>query len=159
MSVTTHDIGLEALDSLDGYDALCLFVGEDQRPLRGAAGYVDWRLCGALSRVLLERFFTGAEGDTLLLPTHGRFPVSRIFVIGLGNTRGMTPESLGRALERAAQTLQKAKVENVAVELPAEGALDEGTRAGALKAQFLPAFKKSKVAVFSGKQLGRMLGE
>ena len=35
MKVTAHDIAMETLDALEGIDALCLFVGEDERPLRG----------------------------------------------------------------------------------------------------------------------------
>lgn len=157
MSVTSHDVGLESLDALEGYDALCLFVAEDERPLRGAAGFADWRLCGALSRVLIEKFFTGAEGDSLLLPTSGRFPMGRIFVFGVGPSKKLDAAALGRALERASQTLQKAKVESVALEVPGESVLDEGVRGGAFKAQFLPAFKKAKVAVLGPKSLGRLV--
>lgn len=159
MSVTAHDLNLETLDSLAGYDALCLFVAEDERPLKGAAGWVDWRICGGLSRVLKDGFFVGAQADSLLVPTLGRFPMPRIFVIGLGPSKAMSPDSLGRALAKAAEVLGKAKMESVALELPGEGVLDEGTRAGALKAQFLPSFKNRKVAVLGGKQLQRLLAD
>ena len=70
--------------ALGGVDALCLFVAEDDRPLPSTAGYVDWRLCGALSRVLKAGFFTGAKDDWLLLPSDGKLAVPRIFVVGLG---------------------------------------------------------------------------
>ena len=59
MNVTTHEIGFESLDGLTGVDSLCVFVSEDERPLEGVAGYLDWRLCGQLSRVLIQKFFTG----------------------------------------------------------------------------------------------------
>ncbi|WNG46316.1 peptidase M17 [Archangium minus] len=157
MNVAAYDIGLEGLDSLEGVDALCLFVGEDDRPLPGSAGYVDWRLCGSLSRVLQSGFFVGAREDSLLLPSDGRFPVPRIFVIGLGQRRGMDASSLGEALANAGQVLAKAKVEAVALEIPGVGALDEGTRASALTERFLPAFKGKKVAVLADKELARRL--
>ncbi|MBX5484750.1 MAG: peptidase M17 [Myxococcaceae bacterium] len=159
MSVTTHDISLETLDALQGYDALCLFVGEDERPLQGTAGYVDWRMCGGLSHVLKEGFFTGAEADSLLVPTLGRFPIPRIFVIGVGASKRVNPESLGRVLARAAEVLGKVKAESVALEIPGEGVVDEGTRAGAFKTQFLPAFKNRRVAVLGGKPLQRLLAD
>ena len=156
-NVQPWDISLEHLDGLGGYDSLCLFVGEDERPLRGAAGFVDWRMCGQLSRVLRNQFFTGKEGDTLLLPSGGRFPSGRIFVIGLGPTKKLDAAALGRVLEKAAQTLVKAKVEAVAGELPGEGLLEDGVRAGALRSQFLPQLGKAKVAVLGGKPLQRLL--
>ena len=158
MNVTAHDIGLEALDALQGIEALCLFVGEDERPLRGTAGFVDWRLCGRLSRVLQDGFFTGAQNDALLLPANGRFPLTRIFVIGLGHARTITPDSLGRALGKAADTLQKAQVHSVALEVPGEGVLDDGVRASALTSRFLSAFSNSsRVAVLAGEGIARFL--
>lgn len=158
MNVAAYDVGLQGLDSLEGVDALCLFVGEDDRPLPGSAGYVDWRLCGALSRVLQSGFFVGARGDSLLLPSDGRFPVPRIFVIGLGRRKGLDASSLGEALTNAGQVLARAKVEGVALEIPGSTALDEATRASSLNDRFLPAFKGGrKVAVLADKELARRL--
>ena len=157
MNVAAHDANLQGLDSLEGVDALCLFVGEDDRPLPGSAGYVDWRLCGALSRVLQSGFFVGARDDSLLLPTDGRFPVPRIFVIGLGRRKGLDASSLGEALANAGKVLARAKVEAVALEIPGTGALDEATRASALSDKFLPAFNGQRVAVLADKDLARRL--
>jgi hypothetical protein len=157
VNIAAYDVGLQALDSLEGVDALCLFVGEDDRPLPGSAGYVDWRLCGALSRVLQSGFFVGARDDSLLLPTDGRFTVPRIFVIGLGRRKGLDASSLGEALANAGQVLSRAKVEAVALEIPGTGALDEATRASALSDKFVPAFKGKKVAVLADKELARRL--
>ncbi|MFL5358924.1 M17 family peptidase N-terminal domain-containing protein [Archangium sp.] len=157
MNVSAYDIGLEGLDSLEGVDALCLFVGEDDRPLPGSAGYVDWRLCGSLSRILQSGFFVGAREDSLLLPTDGGFSVPRVFVIGLGQRSTLDASSLGEALAYAARVLAKAKVEAVALEIPGSGALDEGARASALKEKFLPVFKGKKVAVLADKELARRL--
>ncbi|HYO73493.1 MAG TPA: M17 family peptidase N-terminal domain-containing protein [Archangium sp.] len=158
MNVAAYDVGLQGLDSLEGVDALCLFVGEDDRPLPGSAGFVDWRLCGALSRVLQSGFFVGARGDSLLLPTDGRFPVPRIFVIGLGRRKGLDASSLGEALANAGQVLARARVEGVALEIPGTGALDEASRASSLTDKFIPAFKGGKkVAVLADKELARRL--
>jgi hypothetical protein len=158
VNVTAHDIGLETLDALEGIEALCLFIGEDERPLRGTSGYVDWRLCGRLSRVIQDGFFTGAQNDALLLPADGRFPIWRIFAIGIGRSRSLTPDALGRALGKAAETLHKAQVQSVALEVPGEGVLDDGVRAGALSSRFLPAFSDaSHIAVLGGAGIARFL--
>ncbi len=62
---------------------------EDERPLRGAAGLCDWRLCGRLSRLLgadREARLRGALGERLLLPTGPRLPWRRLLLYGLGPT-------------------------------------------------------------------------
>ncbi|HSP79908.1 MAG TPA: M17 family peptidase N-terminal domain-containing protein [Myxococcaceae bacterium] len=157
MSVTTCEIGLECLDALEGVDALCLFVGEDDRPLPGTAGFVDWRLCGSLSRLLQGGFFTGARDDSLLMPADGRFPIPRIFAIGLGRREGLDASSLGEALAHAAQVLAKARMESVALEIPSAGGLDDATRASALSERFLPLVKGKRVAVLADSGLARRL--
>ncbi|MGA9526166.1 MAG: M17 family peptidase N-terminal domain-containing protein [Myxococcaceae bacterium] len=155
--MTSHEISLEALDALGDVDALCLFVAEEDRPLRGTAGFVDWRLCGALSRVLLEGFFHGAEGESLLLPAGGRLPMKRIFVVGIGSRRKLDAAALGRLLSNTSEMLQRAKVPSVAIELPGEGALDDDARAVALRSKFLPAFARARVAVLGDRNVARIV--
>ncbi|HEX8705063.1 MAG TPA: M17 family peptidase N-terminal domain-containing protein [Myxococcaceae bacterium] len=157
MSVTAHDIGFEGLDALAGVDSLCLFVAEDDRPLPGTAGYVDWRLCGALSRVLKKGFFTGAKDDWLLLPSEGRLPFPRVFVVGLGRREALDREALGHVLASAAKVLAKAKAESVALEIPTGTHLDEAAQASALQQQFLPGFKGKQVAILADKALAKLL--
>ena len=157
MTVTTHEIGLEGIDGLAGVDSLCLFVGNDERPLKGTSGFVDWRLCGGLSRVLIKGFFKGEPDDWLLLPSQGRVPPIRIFVAGLGPTGTLTAQRLGSALAGAARTLTRAKVEAVAFEIPGAGALDDQARVTALSHHFLPGFKGSRVAILCDKGLGRLI--
>ncbi|WP_224370802.1 M17 family peptidase N-terminal domain-containing protein [Hyalangium versicolor] len=157
MSVTTYEVGLDGLDALTGVDALCLFVAEDDRPLPGTAGYVDWRLCGALSRVLKQGFFTGVKSDWLLLPSDGRLPVPRIFAVGLGARKNLDAGALGAALANAAQVLEKAKVESVALELPGNGKVDEAAQSQALQQHFLPGFKGKRVTILADKGLAKLL--
>lgn len=106
---------LPALDALE-VEALALVVAADERPLRGLAGLVDWRLCGKLSRVLKSDFFRGETGDSLLLPAGGRLPVRRIFVFGCGS--GTDPEAVRTELARAFSVLERAGVTSVAFGLP-----------------------------------------
>lgn len=157
MSVTTYEIGLEGLDALTGVDALCLFVAEDDRPLPGTAGYVDWRLCGSLSRVLKGGFFTGAKEDWLLVPSDGRMPIGRIFAVGLGTRKSLDTATLGRVLANAAQVLAKANVDSVALEIPFGGQVDEAAQAQALQQHFLPGFKGKRVTVLADKALAKLL--
>jgi hypothetical protein len=155
VNLAWQELGLDGLDALTGMDALCLFVAEDERPLVGTAGFVDWRLCGALSRVLVDRFFRGAEGETLLLPTAGRLPVGRIFVMGMGPSHRLEVQALGRVLGHAAEVLERAKVPSVALELPGEGVIDDGARAGALRTAFLSRLARAQVTVLGGREVAK----
>lgn len=157
MKFTCKEIGLEGLDSVGNVDSLCLFVAEDERPLRGIAGYVDWRLSGRLSEVLLDGFFTGVPSDWLLVPSSGRLTASRIFVAGLGPSTNLNASTLGEALHGVAQRLARAKVKAVALEIPGIGRVDDSIRASALVHQFAPEFKGSEILIFAEKPLARLL--
>lgn len=69
-------------------EVLVLPVFKDDRPLRGAAGLADWRLCGRLSRLLKSERATGEAGETLLLPPGRRLKFARILWFGLGDAKG-----------------------------------------------------------------------
>ena len=64
---------LARIDALR-YEAVALPFFEDERPLRGAAGLCDWRLCGRLSAILRGGRVTGALGELTLLPARPRLP-------------------------------------------------------------------------------------
>ncbi|HEX4458868.1 MAG TPA: M17 family peptidase N-terminal domain-containing protein [Polyangia bacterium] len=65
-------------------ETLVLPFFSDERPLRGAAGLCDWRLCGRLSRMLQTGRVSGASGEATLYPPGKRLPFSRLFLFGLG---------------------------------------------------------------------------
>ena len=55
-------------------ETLVLPFFADERPLRGAAGLCDWRLCGRLSRLLQSSRVAGKWGETTLYPPGKRLP-------------------------------------------------------------------------------------
>ena len=59
-----------------------LFANE--RPLRAAAGRVDWRLCGRLSHLFAEGRLSGAVGEAVLLPGGGGICAPRVLGLGAG---------------------------------------------------------------------------
>lgn len=113
---------LERLDEVT-LDALALPIFEDERPLRGLAGEVDWRLCGLLSRWILRGRVTGAVGERVLLPPGRRLAVEKLFLFGLG-PRGAFGTADGLDAERAVddvlETLATARAGSAAVALPPE---------------------------------------
>jgi hypothetical protein len=157
-SLTLHDLSLETLDGLSGVDTLCLFVAVDERPLSGVSGYCDWRLCGQLSRLLVDGFFTGAADDSVLLPTNGRMGPGRIVVFGLGRRERLSDgPALGARLAAAAAVLDKAGAVSVALEVPGAGRLPDAERVRALKTGFLPGFHGRHLSVLGDKGLGPLL--
>jgi hypothetical protein len=156
VSLSAQDISLESLDTLAGVEALCVFTGKEDRPLRGLAGLLDWRMCGGLSRLLVNDFFQGDEGEVLLFTTNRRISVNNVFVVGTG-TRKPTSDGIGELLQHAAQTMKKAGVANVAIEVPGGGVLEDGVRAAALQNHFLPQFRGAVVTALGEKSFCRYL--
>ncbi|MDP2272849.1 MAG: M17 family peptidase N-terminal domain-containing protein [Archangium sp.] len=140
--------GLDALDAMTGIEAVCCFVVEDERPLSGAAGFLDWRLCGALSKILGSGFFVGAPGDKLLVPTDARVPARKLFAVGLGRSNAVTALGLEHALTQAAAMLSKANVDSVALAFPALPRPVAQSRDELVDRAFAPHFSGA-VAVFS----------
>ncbi|HPH65715.1 MAG TPA: M17 family peptidase N-terminal domain-containing protein, partial [Kofleriaceae bacterium] len=99
-------------------DALCVTVFDDERPLRGVAGLVDWRLCGRLSRLLVSKKASGGVGESMMLPASRRLPMSRIFWFGLGPSKGYSEERMRRDLAWMGDVLTKASVGECAMQLP-----------------------------------------
>ena len=158
MTLTTHELNLEALDAMTGVDTLCLFVAEDERPLQGLSGFIDWRLCGGLSRVLQAKFFTGAADDQLLFPVAGRLPMTRLFAVGLGkSSKHLDSAALASALTAAGKMLSRAKIAAVAIEVPGTGSISDEARAAAFTGQFMPAFEGDRVAVLADRGLRQSL--
>lgn len=114
---TTY-VDLAGLDAFKG-EALGLFVWSDVRPLRGVAGYVDWRLCGALSQTLVKEHFRGLPGETMLLPVSGRLHARRIFVFGLGSAQAWDGSVLSAGCRRAYDVMNRAGVRQVHLAAPA----------------------------------------
>jgi hypothetical protein len=100
---------LPTLDALED-EAVAVFCWADVRPLAGAAGFLDWRLCGALSRTLEAHFFEGRRSEVMLSPAVSRLRVRRIFAFGLGPSGEATPRNLRHACRHAFDVLTRAGV-------------------------------------------------
>jgi hypothetical protein len=105
-------------------DAVIVGFYEDVRPLRGAAGDLDWLLCGALSRLIVDARVRGARGEVALVTSTGKIPASKIFLVGLGKRSRETPETLREAARTAAERAVSTGVVRAAV----DGSLLAGDR-------------------------------
>lgn len=108
------------LDTLDraGSEVLALAWFEDERPPRGVAGLVDWRLGARLSRVLASGFASGALGEVLLVPGKPGVPFDKILLFGAGPVSSFDEsvfDALAHQLLRAAEGL---RTRTLVTELP-----------------------------------------
>lgn len=121
LKVTTQDVKkVEA-------DALVVGFFEDVRPLKGLAGELDWLLCGALSRLLIEKRLKGAIGDVALLTSQGKLPAAKIFLVGLGPCSGFSVPLLRSAARTAAVSATGAGISRAAMEFlqPQDASYDD----------------------------------
>jgi hypothetical protein len=110
-------------DQLDkAPEALILPFFEDERPLRGAAGLCDWRLCGRLSRLLSSGRVRGSWGETTLYPPVigglPRLPFARLVMFGLGPSERFDERVAREAAERIGHTVQQMNLQRYALVPP-----------------------------------------
>lgn len=92
--------------------AIVCFASTD-RPLRGAAGRADWRLCGRLSKLIAQGRVAGHAGEAVLLPGGGGLRAPLLLALGLGPGASLGPaaaaafarDAVARGLALRASTL------------------------------------------------------
>ena len=107
--------------------AVLLGVPSDQRPLKGTAGLLDWRLKGMVSRFLKAGHITGDAGEIVLVPMlRGECRKTLIF-LGHGKVSDSNLPSVKLAhLARVREQLLKLKVTRVAVSASAFTGIKRG---------------------------------
>jgi hypothetical protein len=99
-------------------DCLVLPVFTDDRPLRGAAGLADWRLCGRLSRLVKASRASAEAGETLLFPPGRRLRFGRILWFGLGDAKSYSDERFRKDLAWILDVVTRAAVNDWALQMP-----------------------------------------
>jgi hypothetical protein len=99
-------------------DSLVLPVFKDDRPLRGAAGLADWRLCGRLSRLVRSNRATGEKGETMMLPASRRLRFNRILWFGLGDAKGYSDDRFRKDVAWILGVVSKAGAADWALQMP-----------------------------------------
>jgi hypothetical protein len=93
----------------------------DERPVRGFAGQLDWRMGGRLSALLKSGFMRGDRGELLLVPGKPHVPFEKVMVLGLGPRSAFGDGAFREALARIARTLEGMRVRRAVIELPGRG--------------------------------------
>ncbi|HEU4411094.1 MAG TPA: M17 family peptidase N-terminal domain-containing protein [Polyangiaceae bacterium] len=93
-----------------------LFAGE--RPPRGVAGLVNWRLGGRVDGLIESGFLTGDRGEVLLLPGRPRLEADKVLLFGLGGREGFDDAAFDLVADKLLDTLLGLCVRSAVVELP-----------------------------------------
>ena len=106
---------LPGLDAL-AVDTIALPMFEVCAQPRSVAGFVDWRMCGRIARLLKSGKFRGQAQEALMTTSLGRFGADRIFLLGLGKPQA--PGPLAPLLRRQVSVLHEAGARVVGVAPP-----------------------------------------
>lgn len=118
MPVSLLTIELSRWDQAPPGDALCVPVWTDVRPLSGAAGLLDWRMCGRLSTLLASGKVTGAEGEQTLFPSAHRLPWRLVLALGAGPRRDFSEKRFQACVRRAFDAVRGLGARRLALALP-----------------------------------------
>lgn len=99
-------------------EVLALPLCEGERPPRGVAGLVDYRLGGVLSELLARGFATGALGETLLLPGRPKLRFDKLLCFGIGKAQAFDEQTYRTVIEHMLDTIAELGVRRAVVELP-----------------------------------------
>ncbi len=108
---------LRSVDRLAGEVVLAALFAEE-RPPRGLAGLLDWRLGGKLSRLCQSGFLTGAEGELVLLPGRPGVPFDKVIIVGLGARARFDERLYVQLLTQALGALDGLGARRATLELP-----------------------------------------
>jgi hypothetical protein len=117
VEVSFVERSMRALDASSA-DVVVGAVCEDERPPRGLAGLLDWRLGARLSAECQRGFLTGALGERLLLPVRPRFAFEKALLFGLGPRGAFDDAVFAGLVPRVLDALEGLRPRRVLIELP-----------------------------------------
>jgi hypothetical protein len=105
---------------IDVQDCDVLVTGffQDERPLKGSSGWIDWRLNGRLSHFLIHKRLTGDWKEMTLIPSEGRVIPRTILFIGLGKVKEYSYLRLRELSPYLLSTLKNLCAVNICLSLP-----------------------------------------
>lgn len=112
--LTFADLPLELFE----VEVLGALLFADQRPLVGAAGLLDWRLDGEVTRMLQAGSVSGARGEQLLLQAGDKLRAEWVLLLGAGRRRDCSGRLLQSLLQDLWKNFSRAGFRRVGVALP-----------------------------------------
>jgi Cytosol aminopeptidase family, N-terminal domain len=109
-----------SIEEIDLQECELLVTGffEDERPLKGTTGLIDWRLNGTISHFVKQGRMTGEWRETTLIPSRGRVIPPLILFLGLGKVRDYSTLRLRDLFPGLFDTLRNLKSSKVCLSFP-----------------------------------------
>ena len=85
----------------------------DLIPLRGDASWIDWRLNGQVSQLLLAGKPQGHFGEAILLPSRGKLNCPKVLLMGLGDSSEVSSEKIVEIFSRIIEVASKMQVKKL----------------------------------------------
>lgn len=117
MDVRFVPLELPRIDALR-IEAVFLPFFEDERPLRGAAGLLDWRLCGSLSSLLVSGRVSGRLGELTMVLGRSRLPFDKVVLVGQGPGARFDAAVAGEVAGRVLEAARGLRLKGIACALP-----------------------------------------
>ncbi|MGK5087544.1 hypothetical protein WDW86_08295 [Bdellovibrionota bacterium FG-2] len=94
--MTEMSIELDPITALENHaiDGLVATLYQNERPLFGLAGLLDWRFHGALSSYLRAGAMSGREGECIYIPFEKHGQVTHLIFLGCGSTKSSGTRSV-----------------------------------------------------------------
>jgi hypothetical protein len=105
------------IDKVDT-EAIVLLFFNDEKPLKGAAGLIDWRMNGTISDLIFKDKINGREGESILIVPKKRIRGKKILMIGLGDSSTFSGNSLEKTAGNAISQLAKIGVKKFHLAIP-----------------------------------------
>ncbi len=121
-------LSLEEIDEL-GSEAIAIGLLHNKMPFTSLLSYLDWRLCGEITRLAKLNALPHQFGEKVLLCTQGRIKPTKIFLFGLMQGENQRTPSPLKRVDWMIDTLQRAKVYSCTFSLPATQEFEEATKA------------------------------
>ncbi|RLC31939.1 MAG: hypothetical protein DRH37_01890 [Deltaproteobacteria bacterium] len=105
-------------------DAVVAFMFEGAVSNGSGIAGLDYKTSGFLASLVRKGFFTGTEGEILLVASQGMIRAGKILLKGLGRHGGYGPEVLSGSVREVAASLERLAVNEFGIRIPATGGGD-----------------------------------
>lgn len=99
-------------------EVLAVPISEGDRPPRGCAGLLDYRLAGRISAVLMSGTFAGQVGEKVFLSGRPKLPFDKLLLYGVGDLSLFNQQIYAGITQDLLTTLEELNVRRAVVELP-----------------------------------------
>ena len=134
-------------------EVLVVPLFEDQRPLAGPVAVVDWRLDGAVTRMILAGELSGRHGEVLALPTNARFAAPWLMLPGCGRWQTLDSRGYPALAARLLKLATRSGIRELALCLPLTEGVDPADLARIVREALADSSRLAVCRLSRGNQL------